>query len=454
MSYINLRTYSDYTLHLGVSKIKKNAEKAEALKHIGFSTTDKMSLAGIVESLRIKKSNPKMGMVFGVEINLTKSKNSQNMANPYSFAMVFIKNYKGYQNLCRMIAESSTDAYFYYKPRIDLALLEKYSEGLILTTGTHDSVVGFEYLNDTGKDEEMFLHLKNVFKDDFYGEICIFNGSKTWSKENKMFITTEDKQKKYNMRIIELCEKHGVKTYLSHPSYMVEEKLHFIQNCMIFNSPGNNGWHIPEPLVLKDEEQIINSCKNLSYDFTKTDVHNLMSVSTEIMRKCTSFDVPFELHLPDINHDNNHLVNNPEAVKKLDAFIGFCKIHDQPFSDLFDVCSSEKDFRTMMLSVVHNGKIDLFKNTEARDRLLKELIVTQRNGIHRFADYFNPLENVTNFIREQGEYRGFSRGSGGGSILNYAMDITDLNPITFDLIYERFNSRARVGEFFFEVDES
>lgn len=450
--FINLRSFSDFSLQLGVSKVKDIQEKTAELGHVGFAITDKMSLAGVVAALKVSKKSG-FPLAMGIELNITKSKNMQHKDNSFNKVLVFIKNYTGYKNVCKMLAAASTTQYFYYKPRVDLDLLDLHKEGLILTTGDIDSLVGYEFENNTGEDESLFLKLKDMFKEDFYGEVSLFDNSKKWNKEIRSFVTESNSQADYNKRIMSLCEKHNVKCIVTTPTYMTKKDMHFVQQCMILNTPGNNGWHIPDPLFIRSVAEVEQLKGAINPEISKAELHNMMSHTVGILDKCKAFNIEYELHLPEVNYADNHLTNNEVANQKLKEFKAFCKTSDKMFYELFEVCSSEKDFELLMLSIVYNQKMDLIKNDVARARLLKELIVTQRNGIHKFSDYFNPLEDVTNFVRERGEYRGFSRGSGGGSIINYLMDITDLDPIHYELIYERFNSRARVGEFFFEVDE-
>lgn len=451
--FINLRCFSDYSLQLGVSKVQDFHNTASSLGHDGFSITDKMSLAGVVSALNAKKSS-NFSLVMGIELNLTKSKNMQHKDNPYNKVTVFIKNYEGYKNVCKMLATASTPKYFYYKPRVDFELLAAHKEGLILSCGDIDSPVGYEFETESGEDEAVFLQLKEMFGEDFYAEISLYDNSKKWNKEIRSFVTESNTQASYNKRIKELSEKHDVKCFVSSPAYMTSKDMHFVQQCMILNSPGNNGWHLPEALYLRSAEEIEALRAAQAPFISRAELHNMMAMTVGIKEKCKNFDIEFELHLPNVEYDKSHLRTSVEANKRLADFKEFCKVNDKPFSDLFEVCEGEKDFELLMLSIFNNNKMDLFTNRAARERTLSELVVTQRNGIHKFSDYFNPLEDATNFVREKCEFRGFSRGSGGGSIINYLMDVTDLDPLEFQLIYERFNSRARVGEYFFEVDES
>lgn len=450
--FINLRNHTHFTLQLGVGTVEDHIKATKAKGQKGFAITDKMTLGGAIEAYKLC-AKEKVPFVMGAVLHFIEKRTNQNHESPFTKIVVFAKNYKGYQNLCQMLAKASTEKYFYYKPRVDWELLVAHKEGLIVSTGDYQSPFG-KYIEEFSKeDEEWFLKFKQEFGEDFYTEICLQDVSLIWSKEQGTFIQEANSQVFYNQRMIELAKKHGVKMYVSAPAYMPDASYHFVQTAMIRNTKGNNGWHFPKPLFHVSEDDL-EQFRTSEHDYISQDeLAQMKETSLEIFEKCKGLRFDTSIHLPVINYEAHPAWNNQEVQKMYLDLESFCKKEDENFYDLIQIAKQEKEkgLRLALLIVLELGKIDLY-DKEYRDRLLQEILTVQRNGMHRLMNYFLEEEDVNRFVINSGELRGFGRGSGASYLLNYALDITDLDPIKYRLLPDRFLSLDRIGVVYMDVD--
>lgn len=155
-------------------------------------------------------------------------------------------------------------------------------------------------------------------------------------------------------------------------------------------------------------------------------------------------------HLPSIKYEESVVNQGDEWELKFQEVKKQVESLHPGMYELFEVAEEDISLKTSLKIMIRNEKVD-FKNKVHLERLNEELRVIQRNGIIKLCDYFLLLEDVTHFVRSNGFLRGFGRGSGAGSLVAYALDITDCDPIHFDLLFERFLTKERVGKLNFEI---
>lgn len=127
------------------------------------------------------------------------------------------------------------------------------------------------------------------------------------------------------------------------------------------------------------------------------------------------------------------------------------KADGHPLLEIFEASEEDISLKTSVKIMIKNAKIDFNNPVYGRNRLLVELKVIQRNGVIGLCDYFLLLEDVTHFIPREWTASRFWKRLGSRSLVAYALDITDCNPIDFDLLFERFLTKERVGKFNFEI---
>jgi DNA polymerase III alpha subunit len=173
--------------------------------------------------------------------------------------------------------------------------------------------------------------------------------------------------------------------------------------------------------------------------------------SIEVLNKCKNLKLEFEPLIPTIDYTGHPVNQNKELDDKLNEMEETFKA-DLAFVKILKLSHDDIALRTALKVIVQNNKIDI-TNDSYRNRLTFEIMTIQRNGVVKLIDYFMLLEDVTRFVRDNGHFRGFGRGSGAGCILAYTLDITDVDPLRWDLLFERFLTKDRIGEMHFAIAE-
>lgn len=463
LEYINLHLHTHFSLLDGVGTIKDHMVECLKKGHKGICITDHGVMSGCIQLYKLSRDKDFLSkngqfsnipIVMGSELYITNDVSVKDMENKYNHITVMAKNNIGYKNLCELTSIGSKEDHFYTRPRVGLNELFQKKEGLIITSGCFIGMIPQAIHKGTGKEEEILLQFKKEFGDDFYIEIHLSNINKKWDKTLKKHITQDtNPQEKVNRRLLELAEKHNIKIIICQDSHMPKKEHHFIQSIMIWNSPsGKDGWHFPEPYYTMSIHEMYDKFKeNTPYMTDKQFVDGCIN-TVEILDKCKSLTLEFEPILPKINHEENPVNKNENLEKKLTILKSSFDGIDDEFVSLLKLSEEDISLRTALKIIVKNKKID-FTNDQYRERLTFEIKTIQRNGILKLIDYFLLLEDVTNFVRSNGHMKGPGRGSAGGSLFAYALDITDVDPIKYNLLFSRFLAKERIGTMEFEIPE-
>lgn len=471
--YVNLRTFSHFSMMLAVGTVKDHLKAAKAAGHTGIALTDNGSMAGCIQLYNLSKEN-NFPCALGVNLYITEDIDTKDPENKYERLIVFAKNWKGYQNLCRLVSIASTVDHVYYRPRISYQELFDHKDGLVVSTSDIASPWGSAILNGTGRETELLETFKREFGEDLFIEISLADQSMRWNKDLKVFIKDDDKQEVVNKRMLTLANEYNIKAYLTMPSYMPNKDKYVIQKIAISNSPtGKDGWHFHEPQYTMSVEELYDRKNTIASYISDELFVELCKNSILVLDKTKHFQAEFKpllLKIPYMEHPVN---KDAELERKMILMEKYFSESDPNFAELLKLSrenqnikkaiqvlpelapllsNSVKDdaLRTILKICFVNKKIN-FQNDEYRKRLTWELEVIQRNGVVPFGDYFLPIEDVVQFHRNNGFERGFGRGSGGGSLVCYAMDISDVDPVKFNLLFERFITVERLGRYSFEM---
>jgi DNA polymerase-3 subunit alpha len=422
--YCNLHLHSHFSILDGVGTIKDHICENLHKGHEGVAITDHGVMSGCIQLYKLSKDKDflkKIGrdssipVVMGSELYITRNVGEQNPENKYNHITVLAKNAKGYSNLCELTSIASTPDHFYYRPRIELKELIEHKEGLVVTSGCFIGMIPQAIHRDTGEEEELVQLFKKEFGDDFYIEIHISDISSKWDKTLKKHVNQGwNPQEKVNRRLIELAKKYDVKTIIAQDSHMPKKEHHFIQSIMIWNSPsGKDGWHFPEAYyTMSVQEMYDKSRKTTPYIDDDLFIESCNN-SVEVLDKCKNCKLEFEPLLPTMKYDEHPVNCEPELNKKLEDQLNALEKEyaekDHEFSYLLEKSHNDLALRTSLKVIMNNNKIDIHKQ-EYRERLTFETNTIQRNGILKLVDYFMLLEDVTKFVRESGNARGFGRG--------------------------------------------
>ena len=392
MKFVHLHCHSHYSLLDGMAKIDELIEKAKEFEMPALAITDHGVMYGAIEFYqKAKEANIKP--IIGFEAYLTPLGRHQKIkADEKKYHLTLLaKNFEGYQNLVKLCSLAHLEG-FYYKPRIDDELLKKYHQGIICLSGCLQGEIPQLILAkkiDLAKKKILFY--KEIFGDDFYLEIMPFGKIKDQIKVNQALI---ELSKELKVPLVATCDVH----YLSPEDAQAHEVLLAIQTKSLLSDKNR--------LSMKDDDFSFKSPKEV-IEFFK-DVPEAIENTLKIASLCN-----LELELGKVQ------------MPKIKIEAGF-----DSFSYLKKLAQEGLRKRYPQIS------------PQIRDRFNYELEVIRKTG---FADYFLIVADIVNWAKKEGIVVGPGRGSAAGSLISYCLGITDVDPIKYSLLFERFLNPERVS---------
>jgi len=413
-SHLHLHTSIGSQLD-GIGTPEQYAKLAKEYGHNAIAITDHGKMNGHYDHyLACKKYGikPIFGVEAYVEFELERKEDVKGkvkrVRNKNMHLVLLAKNEIGYKNLLKLNYISNADEkHYYYKNHILIGELFEHKEGIIVGTACMGSPFARLY-RDSGKEqsEKLFKLFKDQFKDDFYTEVQM--NEITHSIDN-----FEEGQKSVNEWMIYLAKKYDVPIVLTGDVHYSKPGFDKIQTLAIAISRGVTleelDWELEgKSLFFMDVKDFHTFNKDWNYGYTEQEINEWCENSSLIADKCNyEFKERNRLLLPSFSDDDDSLLIK-ESKKGLVKKLGVSSFNDVP--------------------------------KEYVERLVKEIEIIIRKG---FASYIMILWDVFNFSKEEKIMRGPARGSGGGSLLLYSLDITTLDPIKYELIFERFLSDER-----------
>lgn len=322
--------------------------------------------------------------------------------------IILAKTLKGYKNLIKMVSLSWTEG-FYGRPRIDKELLEKYHEDLIVCSACLGGEIPQHIMNDRlSKADESIQWFKNLFGDDYYLEL-----QRHPTKDPKADQTTFPRQQEVNKVLLELAKKHDVKVIASNDVHFVNEEDAEAHDRLICLSTGKD---LDDPSRMRYSKQ--------EWMKTTAEMNVLFS------------DVPEALR------------NTLEIADKVDYY----SIDHGPLMPDFPIPPEFNNDDEYLRHLTYKGaekKYGENLNDEVRERIDFELDVIKGMG---FPGYFLIVQDFIAAAREMDVAVGPGRGSAAGSAVAYCLGITDIDPIKYDLLFERFLNPDRISMPDIDVD--
>ncbi|MDD3225426.1 MAG: DNA polymerase III subunit alpha [Clostridium sp.] len=390
--FVHLHVHTGYSLLDGSGKIPKMVKRAKELGMKSLAITDHGSMYGVVD---FYKSAVEEGIkpIIGCEIYVAgKSMNikTPDPENKTYHLVLLVKNETGYKNLMKIVSKASIDG-FYYKPRVDHEYLKHHSEGIIALSACLSGEVQAKLLNNNIEGaKKAALFYKDIFKDGFYLEIQ-YQNMEVQLKLNEMQLKLS---KELNIPLVATNDVH----YIMPEDYKSHDVLLCIQTGKTVNDE-NRMRYPSDQFYLKSPEEMY---KQFSY------VEEALTNTVKIAEMC---NFHFEFH-------KSKLPNFPleEGVDH--------------FEYLKDLC--------------YKGLKERYSEVTEKleDRLKYELNIIKTMG---YVDYFLIVWDFIRYARENHIMTGPGRGSGAGSIVAYTLKITKLDPIKYNLIFERFLNPERVS---------
>ena len=387
--FVHLHVHSEYSLLDGAARITDIINKAKMLGQPAIAITDHGAMYGVVDFYNAAKKNG-IKPIIGFEayiVNDLHEKTSKN--REYAHLLLLAKNQQGYRNLMALCSIGFLEGY-YYKPRIDYHILQKYAEGLICTSACVGGDIPQMLL--TGRKQEareLACRLKDIFKENFYIEI------QDHGLQEERLVTP---------LLIALARELDIPLVATNDTHYVEKEDARAQDILMCLQMGRTladggGLFQTDEFYIKSEEEMT---KLFGY------IPEALENTMRIAKQCDVEIVQGNLHMP--TYEVPRGFTDREYLEKL-VRNGMQRRYGQDYS------AYEK-------------------------RMEYELNVINSMG---FTDYFLIVWDYVNFAREHHIMVGPGRGSAAGSIVSYALGITDIDPIEYNLLFERFLNPERVS---------
>ena len=422
--YVHLHNHTHYSVLDGLQKIPSMLDHVKELGMKAVAITDHGTLSGAIEFYKEAKARdlkPIIGMETYVANRTHKDKDPVKDKGRYHLILLAMNN-KGYENLMRLSTIANLDGY-YYKPRIDHDLLEKYNEGLLVLSACIGGEVGENFRN--GQDEkayEVARWYQQIFGDRYYIEIQDHGHPQHPHKW--------DEQVKANAKLLKLAADLGIKTVLTadaHYSQPGDKEAHEILLCVqtgAFLSDQDRFSLKNFDLFVEDPQALI--------DRWGAEHPELIANTAELAERCS---VEFELGrilIPKFP------VPEGETEKSyLD------KLVFKGLAERYGGVAPEK------AATMSFDDIRALVGPEVVERTHYELTVIDSMG---FNGYMLIVQDFINWGKDRGIIFGPGRGSAAGSIIAYTLHITDLDPLTYGLLFERFLNPDRISMPDIDVD--
>lgn len=390
--FTHLHLHTEYSLLDGASRVDDLMDKAKKLGMESIAITDHGVMYGVVDFYK-KAIDKGIKPILGCEVYISKEKYTRkdpNKDKKQYHLVLLAENNIGYKNLMKIVSEGFING-FYYKPRVDFSVLEKYKEGLIVLSGCLGGEVQQALLNnDYNKAKDIALKYKRVFgKDNYYLELQD-HGIK--------------EQKLVNKKLINLSNEIDLKLVVTndvHYTNKEDAKVHDVLLCI------QTGKTVDEKERMKFPSS---EFYFKSYDEMKaTFPNNVEAIENtyKIAERC-NVELDFDtLHLPQFDIPEGY--TNKEYFREL-CYLGLEERYDN-------------------------------ETSEIKERLEYEISVIENMG---YVDYFLIVWDFIKYAKDNGIMVGPGRGSAAGSLVSYTLGIIDIDPIKYNLIFERFLNPERV----------
>lgn len=395
-NFVHLHVHSEYSLLDGAARIKSLVARAKELNMPALAVTDHGNMYGAVaffdecEAQGIKA-------IFGCEFYVCDDLTVKQGKTKLNHLILLVKNEEGYKNICKLNSIAFRDGY-YYKPRIDLKTLEQYSAGLVCLSacvaGDIPQLILHGMIDEA---EKLTLWFKNIFKDDFYLELQDHGLAD---------------QKIINPVLIQFAEKHNIKLVATndvHYIYQDDAEMQDVLMCVAMQKTIDD----PDRFKFANDQFYFKTYDEMSNIFP--DHPEALSNTLEIAEKC-----------------NYKFTYGKYLFPKYTPEDG----------------SNPKDYLLKLVDEGVKKKYGQYTD-EITKRIESELAVIEKQG---FIEYFLIVWDYINAARKKGISVGPGRGSGAGSLIAYTIGITNIDPLKYQLFFERFLHSERVSAPDFDVD--
>ena len=436
MSFVHLHVHTQYSILDGQASIAGLFERAKELGMPALAITDHGNMYGVKEFLKVAKKFPEVKPIIGCEIYVTKHydhKIKDKDHRGYFHLILLAKNYNGYKNLMKIVSTGHIEGKYYDKPRVSHEIVEQYSQDLVCCSACIAGEVARNIIagDMTGAEKAIEWH-KKVFGEDFYLEV----------QEHKTQIPGQSQevyehQVVVNEGIFALAEKTGTKVVATNDVHFVRKEdgpAHDRLICLTTNAnlDDPDRMRYTQQEYLKSEEEML----DIFYKHPET-----LSNTLEVAEKIDSFKVDKDPILPKFDLPEEFLANIDEYLEKYKHIIdaGRCDPKGNERGEEF--CRSVAYLCHLTYKGAHWRYGETLSDEQA-ERIEFELKTICSMG---FPDYFLIVQDFIAAARSEGISVGPGRGSAAGSAVAYCLKITNIDPIKYDLLFERFLNPDRIN---------
>ncbi len=465
--FVHLHVHTYYSILDGQSSISKLVDKAIANGMRGMAITDHGNMFGVKELYNycngVNKKRKEEGKepfkpIFGCEMYVAHRRKEDRQREKGDMSgyhlIVLAKNYNGYKNLIKLVSRAWVDGY-YMRPRTDRADLEKYHEDLIVCSACIAGEVPAKILqDDIAGAREAIEWYKGLFGDDYYLEIQRHEVTDPHQRANR---ETFPLQQKANKVILELAQEYGIKVVCTNDAHFVDQENAEAHDHLLCLSTGKD---LDDPnRMLYSKQEWFKTREEMNTVFS--DVPFALSNTLEILDKVEMYSIDHAPIMPffpipeefgteedtrrkftpeqlfrefTTDENGNDIMSQEDAEAKIKKLGGIEKIYRIKF---------EADY---LAKLAYDGARRLYGDPlpdDVHERVKFELHIMKTMG---FPGYFLIVQDFINSARDElGVMVGPGRGSAAGSVVAYCLGITKIDPIKYDLLFERFLNPDRIS---------
>lgn len=395
MQFTHLHVHSHYSLLTALGRPEELLKRAQELGQTALAITDTSALYGAVE-FYTKAKDFGIKAIIGAEIFVCKdlySKNNTAEDRRRHQLVLLVKNETGYKNLLKIISTAQLDG-FYYKARADKKLLKKYSEGLIALSGSMQGEVPSEIIyGNYERAKQAALEYQEIFgRENFYLEL-----GPHLNYENQVIA---------NQGLIQISRETGIPVVAAVDVHYVKKEDADVQDVL---------------LCIRDNKKV-------------TDTERFSMKALDLSLRSTEEMIGIFKDVPEA-------IENTQKITEACDFSFTFGINHLPSFPLPEDTSAE-DYLSELCEQGLKKRFGDAITEEHRKRLNYELDIIRKTG---FASYFLIVQDFTNWAKDNGVVVGPGRGSAAGSFVAYLTGITNLDPIKYDLLFERFLNPERIS---------
>ena len=448
--FVHLHVHTQYSILDGAAAISPLSKRAKALGMKALAITDHGNMYG-VKNFHDVATDAGIKPILGCETYVVRNRFEKDKDEKAGDHLILLaKNLTGYHNLCKIVSYSFTEG-FYYKPRIDKKLLEQYHEGLICCSACLGGEVPQAIMrNDMEEAEQVVRWFKSVFGDDYYLELQLHP-----SGDPRKDADVYENQLLVNKALLELSAKCGVKYICSNDVHFIlaeDAVAHDHLICL------NTGRDLDDPNRMRYTfQEYLKSPEEMAQLFP--DHPEALATTLEIADKVEeyklthaplmpNFPPPPEFHMPfeELRESLVKKIEDQEELARIDA------CHSVEELDAWAEESKERSEKLMtakqfcyLKDLTYKGahlRYGAELSEEVEKRIRYELSTIEWMG---FPGYFLIVWDYIRAAREMGVSVGPGRGSAAGSVVAYCLKITNIDPLKYDLLFERFLNPERIS---------